>query len=191
MIFDMKLILGLGNPGKEYATTRHNAGFMALDALAILLETAWTKDAKRKAMIAKIKTPKTNAILAKPLTYMNESGQAARELINFYKIKGAENLLVAHDEMDFEIGRMAFAKNSGAAGHNGVQSIMDELGNGGFSRLRIGIGRPEKMKGEDWVLSEMDTDLIELIRERAPEALSDWMDKGFEQAATAWNKTGI
>ena len=184
----MKLIVGLGNPGKEYALNRHNAGFMAVDAFASLLEAEWQKDIKRHAACAKAKVASGSIVLAKPQTFMNESGLAVRELVNFYKLDPAKDLLVVQDEMDFEAGRFALAKNSGSAGHNGIQSIIENLGRSDFARLRIGIGRPDKLKGEDWVLSDLDPELMQIIRQRAPEALADWLDKDFEQAATLWNK---
>jgi PTH1 family peptidyl-tRNA hydrolase len=150
----MKIIVGLGNPGSEYDGTRHNAGFLALDKLALAHGFSWTKDAKRKAMTAKGTIDGADVLLAKPLTYMNDSGEAVQSLLTFYKGE-PKDLLIVHDEMDFETGRIAFLADGGHAGHNGVRDIQERLGRKDIPRIRIGIGRPmEPIAKEDWVLTK-------------------------------------
>ena len=140
----MRIIIGLGNPGEKYKLTRHNIGFMAIDALAKKLEIGWEKSKKLNAEIAKNK----EVILVKPLTYMNNSGETVQAILKYYKVppltKGAEGdlkdiLTVIHDDIDIELGKYKIAIDSRAAGHNGVQSIIDQLGSKKFSRYRLGI----------------------------------------------------
>lgn len=152
----MKLIIGLGNPGKEHANTRHNAGFLALDALAKELGLEWRKDAKRNAEVAKGDMDGEPVILAKPLTFMNLSGDAVAALASYNKVK-PEDVLVIHDDLDLAPGTVKFKKGGGTAGHHGLDSIVERLGTGDFSRIRIGIGKPEhKTETESWVLGKMD-----------------------------------
>lgn len=142
----MKIIVGLGNPGKKFEKTRHNVGFRAIDELA-----------KQKTR---------NFIIAKPQTFMNNSGQAVKSLINFYKAK-PENLWIIHDDLDLPIGEIKIAKNRGSAGHKGVQSIIDHLKTKDFNRIRIGIcpktGKPEQV--EKFVLQNFTKEEEKLIKE--------------------------
>jgi PTH1 family peptidyl-tRNA hydrolase len=135
----MKLIVGLGNTGQDYAGTRHNAGWLAADWLADKFEAPWRQQKKLDALVAK--PAGRELILAKPLTMMNNSGYAVRKLLDYYAIE-PENLLLIHDDADLELGdiRRAVASRTGA-GHHGVLSVIDHVGPG-FSRIRIGIGRP-------------------------------------------------
>ncbi len=183
----MKLIIGLGNPGKEYEATRHNAGFMAVDALAKEMDAGWKADAKRKAIVASATVNGEKVVLAKPQTFMNLSGDAAAALVSFYKVDPRDILLV-HDEMDIEPGRIQFKDGGSAAGHNGVASVYERLGTQDIQRLRIGIGRPPvgQMRGEDWVLSALSP-------QDAPKALDmtsrmrDWIEGGIATASGKWN----
>ncbi|MFA5185131.1 MAG: aminoacyl-tRNA hydrolase [Patescibacteria group bacterium] len=183
----MKLVIGLGNPGKQYARTRHNAGWMALDLLAEKLGIFWTKEADFKAEVAKHFVDGERIILAKPQTFMNLSGQSVSALMNFYKADISE-LLVVHDDLDYAPGQMAFMPQGGAAGHNGISSIFELLGRQDFARLRIGIGRPEnkEIKTEDWVLGGLNQETEKKILE-APEAIEDWLTLGLQKAMTKWN----
>ncbi|MDR1657145.1 MAG: aminoacyl-tRNA hydrolase [Deltaproteobacteria bacterium] len=145
---DLKIVIGLGNPGEKYRNTRHNAGYMAL---AVLAEKKGFNDPCRskKALISKGKVEGYPVILAWPTVYMNLSGSAAAELLNFYKVP-LERLLVIHDDMDLPVGRLKACSGGGSAGHNGLVSLMEEIGEG-FDRLRIGIGRPDRAAfGGDW-----------------------------------------
>ncbi len=136
----MKLIAGLGNPGSEYAKTKHNVGFMLADALAEKLNiTSWKE--KYNALVADAYIGAEKIIIAKPQTYMNNSGEAIAPLMNWYKLE-PEELIVIHDDMDIPAGTIRIRKKGSAGGHNGIKSILSLLGNENFSRVRIGIGRP-------------------------------------------------
>ena len=136
----MKVIAGLGNPGREYAQTKHNVGFLMVDALAAHLGvTEWRE--KYDALIARARIGSEAVLLVKPQTYMNESGRAIAHLMNFYKL-AADDLIVAHDDMDIPAGSIRIRKKGSSGGHNGIKSILAHLGDEHFARIRIGIGRP-------------------------------------------------
>ncbi len=182
----MQLILGLGNPGKKYAQTRHNAGYLALDNLADQLGLRWKSDTKRQALLAHGVIDDTPFILAKPTTSMNLSGYAAQALLKYYKINLVD-LLVVQDDMDLEPGRLSFRARGGTAGHNGIASIVEQLGTNAFARLRLGIGRPvDDETTENWVLSRLTRETEKAIS-RAPQALTDWITQGLTQAMNRWN----
>ncbi len=136
----MKIIAGLGNPGTEYAKTRHNAGFMLMDALAERLgEDSWRE--KYDALVLESRIGAEKVLLVKPLTYMNESGRAIGALMNWYKLD-TKDLIVAHDDMDIPVGTVRIRKKGSAGGHNGIKSILAHVEDENFARVRIGIGRP-------------------------------------------------
>ena len=136
----MKIITGLGNPGAEYAKTKHNVGFMFVDALAAKLGVTEWKD-KFDAKIGEGRIGTEKVLLVKPQTYMNDSGRAVGPIMNFYKLE-PEELIVAHDDMDIPAGTIRIRKKGSAGGHNGIKSILAHVGDEHFSRVRIGIGRP-------------------------------------------------
>ena len=151
----MFLIIGLGNPGKDYEKTRHNVGFMILDKLLSDLELAdWTDSKKFRAKMAEGKIGAEKIMLLKPQTFMNNSGQAVSAAAKFYKIKPAD-IWVIHDDLDLPLGKMKIQRDRSAAGHHGVQSIIDALGTRDFVRWRVGIApiRTSKKSGADFVLS--------------------------------------
>ena len=136
----MKIIAGLGNPGAEYARTKHNVGFMLVDALAERLGVdAWRE--KFNALVAEGRIGAQKVLLVKPLTYMNESGRAVGPLLDWYKL-APEDLIVAHDDMDIAAGTIRLRRKGSAGGHNGIKSLLAHIGSEDFSRVRIGIGRP-------------------------------------------------
>lgn len=136
----MKMIAGLGNPGAEYAKTKHNAGFMLVDALAERLGAdAWRE--RYDALVVETRIGSEKVLLVKPLTYMNESGRAIGPLMSWYKLE-AEDLIVVHDDMDIPAGTVRIRRKGSAGGHNGIRSILAHLGDEHFARVRIGIGRP-------------------------------------------------
>lgn len=158
------LIVGLGNPGKKYEKTRHNIGFMVIDAL--LHETRIMKHEARKKFDSEIIEIKNNpylknsgrVILAKPQTYMNESGRAVAAIVRFYKIP-LERIWIAYDDIDLPLGTLRIRKNGSSGGHNGVQSIIDALGSNEFPRARLGIGPvPPGIDPADFVLSPFSED---------------------------------
>ena len=136
----MKVIVGLGNPGREYAQTKHNVGFMLVDALAEKLGIAnWHE--KFDALMAEGRMGTEKILLVKPQTYMNDSGRAVGPLMNWYKLM-PEQLIVVHDDMDIPAGTIRIRKKGSAGGHNGIKSILAHVGDEHFSRVRMGIGRP-------------------------------------------------
>ncbi len=171
----MKLIVGLGNPGPEYEGTRHNAGFMAVERLAPLLGLDERRVRFRRSLTAKGKFQGQSFILAWPQTYMNRSGDAVQELAAFHKIPSGD-ILILYDDMDLPVGRLKMDVGGGAAGHNGLASIMDALPDG-FSRLRIGIGRPPR---EIFANGNIDYVLGRFVEPEWPE-----MDKALDEAAKA------
>lgn len=136
----MKIIAGLGNPGAEYAKTRHNVGFMLVDALAAKLGADDWRE-KYDAMVLETRIGLEKVLLVKPLTYMNESGRAIGPLLSWYKLE-AEDLIVVHDDMDIPAGTIRIRKKGSAGGHNGIKSLLAHVGDEHFARVRIGIGRP-------------------------------------------------
>lgn len=136
----MKLIVGLGNPGPQYRDTRHNIGFMVVEKLerelAAGVPPAWQKDEKKNVLTAKI----GEVLLVKPLTFMNKSGYAVRALMDFYKLT-PEDVWVIHDDMDLPLGKIKIREKGSSAGHNGVQSIIEQLKTDAFVRFRLGIGK--------------------------------------------------
>ena len=136
----MKMFAGLGNPGTEYAATRHNVGFMLADALAARWNaTAWRT--KQDALVAEARIGAEKILLVKPLTYMNESGRAVGPLLSWYKLE-ASDLIVAHDDIDLPVGTIRLRKKGSAGGHNGMKSILYHVKDENFPRVRIGVGHP-------------------------------------------------
>jgi PTH1 family peptidyl-tRNA hydrolase len=147
----MRLLVGLGNPGKEYTNTRHNVGFDVIQKVAsdIFNETNWSLNSKFHCKI--IKTPDT--VLIMPTTYMNLSGKAVQAVKDMYKIE-TQDVWVFHDEMDLEFGRIKIQRGGSAAGHNGIKSIIQDIGAAEFIRWRIGIGKPVNAEGAEYVLAQ-------------------------------------
>jgi len=138
---EMRLVVGLGNPGSQYEKTRHNVGFWLVNALAEKYSCSFKHEPKFKGLLSTVDISKHECKLFMPMTFMNLSGEAVRKIVIFYKIP-VESILVIHDELDFLPGVMRLKKGGGANGHNGVQNIIDHLNNNNFWRLRIGIGKP-------------------------------------------------
>ena len=153
----MKLIVGLGNPGKEYQNTRHNIGFMTLDHFANT--DNWKS--KFSSLYTEIVVNGEKILLIKPQTYMNLSGNALIEFVNFYKIN-SEDILVIHDDLDLPVGTYRLKINSSAGGHNGIKSIIERLGSTGFARLKIGISNNKEMDTKDYVLGKFRKDELEI-----------------------------
>ncbi len=149
----IKLIVGLGNPGRQYEKTRHNAGFLFLDRLVIESNCAWVSESRFDGLVAEVNIAGGKVILLKPGAFMNRSGQAVGKVARYYKLS-PEEILVVHDDLDFDAGVVKLKKDGGHAGHNGLRDIIAHLGSKEFYRLRIGIGRPPAGKAvADFVLS--------------------------------------
>jgi len=164
----LKLVVGLGNPGAEYARTRHNVGFWFVEELARRHGGSFRNESKHHGEIARVSVGTTELWLLKPTTFMNKSGTAVRSLANFYKV-AAEEILLAYDELDFPTGIVRLKQGGGAAGHNGVTDVMAQLGES-FWRLRIGIGKPPG-RGIEHVLSRPSAEDERVIRETIANAV--------------------
>ncbi|MHC8442034.1 MAG: aminoacyl-tRNA hydrolase [Candidatus Eutrophobiaceae bacterium] len=170
MMKPLQLIVGLGNPGKEHENNRHNAGYWFVDALARDLNARFSSEGRVGADVCKLDG---GCRLAKPHSYMNESGLNTRALLDYYKLE-APRLLVAHDDMDMPVGIVRLKDGGGCGGHNGLLSLRRHLGDPGFKRLRIGIGRPP-LKGSDvtpWVLGNPNAAQREAINDSINRVLS-------------------
>jgi PTH1 family peptidyl-tRNA hydrolase len=149
----IKLIVGLGNPGRQYEKTRHNAGFLFLERLISDYNSFWTKEAKFQGWVTNCHIHSQKIVLLKPDTFMNRSGQSVGKIARYYKL-AVDEILVVHDELDFVAGMIKLKKGGGHAGHNGLRDIIAHLGSKDFYRLRVGIGRPPEGKiVADYVLS--------------------------------------
>lgn len=194
----MKLILGLGNPDKEYEKTRHNIGFMIVDKLCHNLNGEDFQNKREfKADISQAVLKGEKIILAKPRTYMNNSGEAAAKIVQFYKIL-LENICVVYDDLDLPLGQIRLRQKGGAGTHNGMKSLIQHLGNGDFPRLRFGIESrgvtaPKNQETSSFVLSPFTQEEISLVDtqiQKTVEALKMYLEKGLEIAMNQYN-TGI
>jgi peptidyl-tRNA hydrolase, PTH1 family len=167
----LKLVVGLGNPGTEYARTRHNAGFQFADELAARHGANFRSEPRHRAELARARIGATDLWLLKPMNYMNHSGDAVQSVASFYKVP-LESILVAYDELDFPAGVVRLKQGGGAAGHNGLRDVIAQMGDA-FWRLRIGIGHPgERSQVLDYVLGRPAPEEAQLIR-AAIEAAAD------------------
>jgi len=190
----MILIIGLGNPGKKFKNTRHNIGFLILDYFKKNKGFSnWKKSKKFQAKISSGKINKHKIILSKPQTFMNNSGQSAKILTTYYKLQ-TTNLFVVHDDLDIALGQIKISKSRGAAGHNGVQSIINELKTNNFIRFRIGINHETynmKHETEDkFVLKEFtiqEQKILKQIKKRAGNALEMAIKNEIEKAMNEFN----
>jgi PTH1 family peptidyl-tRNA hydrolase len=183
-----KLIVGLGNPGPKYQETRHNAGFMVLDRLAetIRLSVDRTKFA---SLCGEGNWLGERLVLIKPQTFMNLSGRAVADAARFYKVPPAD-IVVVHDELDLPYGQIRLKEGGGHGGHNGLRSIIAELGSADFLRLRIGIGRPDKGSAEKYVLAPFtaeESGFVRHVTEGACEALAMLLQEGLPKAMSIFH----
>ena len=203
----MKLIVGLGNVGASYSLTRHNIGFMAIDAIAETLQFKKTN----LSLVQKINIENQPVLLAKPQTQMNLSGKSVQELLSYYKLE-VEDLLVVHDDMDLDFLKMKFQKSRGAGGHNGIQNIHDLLGHSDYFRLKLGVGRPisplqkhessikasgriipqrPQISTSNYVLSPFEKDQLEDLEKfliKSTEAMKHFVLQGGESARNIYNQ---
>ncbi len=183
------LIVGLGNPGREYAGNRHNVGFLTADRWAAAHAISFNK-IQHHAMIALGRSGERRVMIAKPQTYMNESGRAVGALLRFYKIP-AEQLLVVFDDLDLPFGTIRLRADGGAGGHNGMRSIIQHLGGDQFARLRIGIGRPPgRMDPAAFVLQDFSREEaaeLDALLDRAGQAIDAFITAGITAAMNQFN----
>lgn len=185
----MKLIVGLGNPGREYELTRHNIGFMAIDELAKRWNISLNEQ-KFKGVFGAGFVNGEKVILLKPLTYMNLSGESIRPLMDYYKID-VEDFVVLYDDLDIPVGKLRLRMKGSAGGHNGVKSTISHLGTQEFQRIRMGIDRPKNgMKVVDYVLGRFTSEEIPDVNhsiEKAADACEEWLNKPFLQIMNTFN----
>lgn len=186
------LIVGLGNPGSEYKFNRHNVGFMALDELGEELGAEFGR-MQSNALVAQARRGEQRIILAKPRTYMNRSGSAVGGLLRFHKAP-LDKLLVIYDEVDLPFETLRLRSEGGSAGHNGMKSIIENLGSQEFARLRVGVGRPKgRMRTPDHVLqdfSKAEQGALTFVLQRATQAAITFIDEGIVAAMNKFNKAG-
>lgn len=185
----MKLIIGLGNPGKQYEYSRHNVGFMIVDEFSTKLEEG-QKTVEHEARVSKGKFADQEIVIAKPVTYMNNSGRSVAGLVRAYQ-PAMEDLLVVHDDLDLSLFTFRFKQGGGSAGHNGVRSIMEALGTDEFCRLRFGLGRPPgRMDPAAYVLepfAKKEMEELGFYLGQAADALATYVELGIEAAMNRYN----
>ena len=187
----MKLIVGLGHPGILYAGSRHNIGYSVIKALSKIYKVSPKRDRGTFSLTAKTKIDSQNVILALPLTFMNLSGNAVRDLLKKYKID-LTDLLVVCDDLDLELGRQKLRPGGSSAGQRGLQSIIESLRSNEFNRLRLGIGRPPRgIDPSEYVLMQFSRKEKELAKEMIASAVSccqSWVTKGTTETMNIFNK---
>ena len=186
----MHIVIGLGNPGREYQRTRHNVGFDVIDVLSEKLGIALTRSAMH-GLIGEGFVGGEKVLLVKPQTYMNLSGQCVSEVTGFYK-PPMENVMVVFDDIDLPLGKLRLRKSGSAGTHNGMRSIIGLLGRDDFPRLRVGVGsRPEGWELADWVLSHYQTEEERKVQFeaflRAADTVIDWVRNGMDSAMRTAN----
>jgi len=184
----MKIIVGLGNPGKEYKNTRHNIGFMVLEELASRYPLE-KQESKFEAIIGHARIKGEKVLLVKPLTFMNLSGKSVQPLVHWHKLD-LQDLMVIYDDMDLPLGTIRMRATGGSGGHNGIKSIMERLAAPDFARTRIGIGRPVDREAVDWVLGRFaagEKEQMEQTVKQAADAVERWITGGIMEAMNAYN----
>ncbi|HTD85940.1 MAG TPA: aminoacyl-tRNA hydrolase [Candidatus Binatia bacterium] len=185
------LIVGLGNPGREYTNTRHNIGFMAVERLAQHWRASWKAEKKFQSRMARVEQDARRCLLCEPQTYMNLSGEAVGAVMNFYRLT-PDRLLVVVDDADLPFGEIRMRADGSSGGHHGLESIEAHLGTRQYPRLRIGIGReanaPREITG--YVLGAFrraDAELLDKVLARAQDQIECWLEKGIAKAMSRYN----
>ena len=183
------LIAGFGNPGRQYRENRHNVGFMLLDRLAGKLDVRFTR-MEANALVCKTSLEEQRLVLAKPQTYMNQSGQPVASLLRYYKVELAR-LMVVYDDVDLDLGVLRIRPDGGSAGQKGIASVIDRLGTQQFARMRIGIGRPPgRMDAAAYVLQdfpESERGMLCEVLDRGVEAVLTFVTEGIDSAMNQYN----
>jgi PTH1 family peptidyl-tRNA hydrolase len=187
----MFLIVGLGNPGREYAKTRHNAGFLLVEKLAQDWKLVWTMEKKFSSRVAKTERNGRKFVLCQPQTFMNASGEAVRSLADFFRLPPQKILLVV-DDADLPLGEIRLRKSGSSGGHHGLESVEQHVGTRDFPRLRIGIGR--RVDGVRQITNHVlgqfagdENELLEKTLARVAEQIECWADAGIEKAMSQYN----
>jgi PTH1 family peptidyl-tRNA hydrolase len=181
----MRLIAGLGNIGDKYCFTRHNAGFMVLDKFSLIKNFSFREDKKLKCFLAKY----NDIFFIKPTTYMNLSGEAIRNVIDYYKID-IKDILIIYDDISLDLGKIRFRANGSDGGHNGIKSIIQHLGTKNFDRLKIGIGPQPNIPSEVYVLQNFSKEQEETLKQilnKSVEAVGFYLENGIEKSQNTFN----
>jgi len=188
----MKLIVGLGNPGMQYSNTRHNAGFMVVDALADKFAVGQIARSRFNSVTLDANIGGEKALLIKPTSFMNRSGQSVGEAIRFFKLDPEDDLLVLVDDIALPVGSIRVRKSGGAGGHNGLSDIDRILGGANYPRIRIGVGEvPKLMNQADWVLSKFMSEEMDKVKDsidKAAKAAEHVLDQGITSAMNIFNE---
>ncbi|MBC6316341.1 aminoacyl-tRNA hydrolase [Listeria grandensis] len=184
----MKMIVGLGNPGKKYERTRHNVGFMVVDELSFRYQTPWKKS-KFNGMTSSIVVNGEKMLLVKPLTFMNLSGECVRPLMDYYDMS-VDDVMIIYDDLDLPTGKIRLRQKGSAGGHNGMKSLIQHLKTQEFNRIRVGVDRPANGDIINYVLGDFpkaeQADIIDAIKKSA-DAVEAWSNKGFAEVMNQFN----
>jgi peptidyl-tRNA hydrolase, PTH1 family len=187
---NLYLIVGLGNPGPEYAKTRHNAGFIVCDRLAERWRASWTRERKFNARVAQVRRDERRVLLCQPHTFMNASGEAVQALVSFYQAP-MSHMLVLVDDADLPLGQLRLRPGGSSGGHHGLESIEQQLGTRNYPRLRIGIGRQEGAREIiGHVLGRFESTeaaLADKLFKVASDQVETWLDAGIQKAMSLFN----
>lgn len=185
------ILVGLGNPGREYENTRHNIGFMVIDRLAKKWGVSLQK-MRYRSLVGEGRFDETKVLLVKPQTYMNNSGITVASFVRFYK-PALEQVLVVFDDLDLPFGSLRFRPSGGSSGQKGMQSIIDQIGNDGFPRLRVGVGRPPgRMDASDYILrpfKKNEQETLEILLLAAADAIETFLRDGLDKSMTVYNRS--
>ena len=185
----MKLIAGLGNIGDKYTFTRHNAGFMLVDSIALNENLNFRENSRLKCLMTNLRTPQEDYLLIKPTTFMNLSGEAVRAVIDYYKID-ISDVLIVYDDLSLEIGKIRFRPNGSDGGHNGIKSVIQHLGTKNVARLKIGIGPQPNLPSEVFVLQNFSKEELETLKNalsKAKEGIQCYFKEGMAVAQNKFN----
>ena len=185
----MKLIAGLGNVGSKYTFTRHNAGFMLADSIALNENLTFRENSRLKCFMTNLRNGVDDYLIIKPTTFMNLSGEAVRAVIDYYKIP-IEDILIVYDDLSLDLGKIRFRPNGSDGGHNGIKSIIQHLGTQEFARLKIGIGPQPNLPSEVFVLQNFSQEELETLKEtltRAKSGIACYFKEGIAEAQNKYN----
>lgn len=186
----MKIIVGLGNPGIFYRMTRHNVGFQVIDRLAEINQIS-IRTKRFKSLYGTGEADAQRVVLAKPMTFMNRSGEAVKKIADFFHL-GREDLIVVHDDLDLPFGRLRFKRRGGDGGHQGIRSIIEWMGDNNFLRLKVGIGRPPQgVDPAEYVLerfNKIERSLLDQLLSQGAESLKVMLLEGVEKAMNQFQK---
>lgn len=188
-LYNMKLVVGLGNIGEKYCFTRHNAGFMVADKWAIMNDLTFKEEKKLKCFMTKFKYGMEDVMLIKPTTFMNLSGESVALVMNYYKID-VEDIIIVYDDLSLELGRIRFRPDGSDGGHNGIKSVIKSVGTSKIARLKVGIGPQPPVPAESFVLQNFYKDQLESLKpvlKTSIAGLEYYFDNGMQKTQNKFN----